>query len=114
MKWAMVAAAALLVAGCEKVVESHSVSAVLTADIAAGKIKLTCRASSTGNCHVLLVTGETIERMSAAAGQSSEATGVTDATQYCLQENAPQNGCRLRKLVQGEQIVRSESKHVVE
>jgi hypothetical protein len=112
MKRVMIVAAALLVAGCGgKVTKSQSVSAMLEADIPSGNVMLNCRASSSGSCHLLLVTGEKIERLSADAGKTATAGGVTDATQYCLQESAPQNGCRLQPLNQGQQIVRSESKY---
>lgn len=112
MKWAMIVAAALLVAGCgTKVTKSQSVSAMLEADLKSGNVILNCRASSTGSCHLLLVTGEKIERLSADTGKTATAGGATDATQYCLQESAPQNGCRLQPLAQGQQIVRSENKY---
>lgn len=112
MKLTMIVATALLVAGCGgKVTKHQSVSAMLEADIPSGKVTLNCRASSTGACHLLLVTGDKIERLSADAGKAAIGAGATGATQFCLQESAPQNGCRLQPLSQGQQIVRSESKY---
>ncbi len=109
MKRTAILATALLLAACGGKTVSHSISAVIEADPEAGNALLTCRESSSSSCHVLFVTGKQLARVEAKVGATATAGGLTPDTQFCLQENAPQNGCRLQPLVKGEQIVRSQA-----
>lgn len=87
----------------------RSVSVVIDADFATGKVKLTCRDSSSGTCHALFTDeggGEPL-RLSAAKGASAEANGLGEGAQFCIGETAPANGCRLMPLRDGAQILRN-------
>ncbi|MES2443115.1 MAG: hypothetical protein V4574_09820 [Pseudomonadota bacterium] len=100
-------AAALLLAGCGGP-EKRSVHATLDADHESGSVTMMCTASSSGTCHGLFVTGSDVARIAAAAGTSAGTTGITSMTRYCLDVAEPGQGCSLRPLAQGEQIVRQE------
>lgn len=100
--------AALLAAGCTHS-EKQSVNALLEADRAHGNVTMTCRESSSGACHALFVTGDKTDRLSAPAGKVAQLSGITTDTQYCLEAEPPQNGCKMSPLEDGQQIVRSES-----
>lgn len=109
MRW-MIASISLLVAGCGEKVDSE-VAAVLEADLQKGTVTMTCRTASTGTCHALFALGDDVIRIEAAAGSASTATGINDLTRYCVGATAPADGCNLRPLVEGEQIVRNRATH---
>lgn len=109
MRW-IIAGIALLLAGCGEKVDSE-VAAILDADLQKGTVTLTCRTSSTGACHALFVLGDDVKRIDAPVNGAATATGITDFTRYCLGATAPGNGCNLRPLVEGQQIVRNRATH---
>jgi hypothetical protein len=106
MRWT-VAAIALLIAGCGQS-GKHSLHATLDADQEGGSVTMMCTASSSGTCYGLFVTGSDVARISAAVGTTSGTTGITAGTRYCLDVAEPTQGCTLKPLAQGEQIVRQE------
>lgn len=101
-------AALALLAGCSGKTEKREVNLVLNADFASGKLLLQCRESTSGSCHVLVAgSGEPV-RLTAAKGESAEnPTGAAEGARFCAGESAPQNGCRLTVLRDGEQIFRA-------
>ncbi|MEP9359423.1 hypothetical protein [Sphingomonas sp. KR3-1] len=99
--------ALVLLAGCSAKTEKQQVSLVLDADFASGKLILTCRDSSSGTCHVLVAGSGQPVRISAPKGGTGEATGAADGAQYCVGSSAPESGCQLHPLKQGEQIFRA-------
>lgn len=101
--------AAVLLAGCSTKTEKQNVSLILEADFASGKLMLTCRESSSGSCHVLVAGGNGgAVRLTAAKGATAEnATGAAEGARFCAGASAPQNGCRLTVLRDGEQIFRA-------
>lgn len=107
MRWT-VAAIALLIAGCGSS-GKRSLHATIEADRAGGTVTMMCTASSSGTCHALFVTGSDMGRVSAAVGTSAGTTGITDETRYCLDVSEPDNGCTLKPLAEGKQIVRHET-----
>lgn len=109
MRWTVAAAfvGALLVAGCGPP-EKRSLHATLDTDQVSGTVTMMCKSSSSGTCHALFVTGSDIDRISAAVGTSSGTTGIMGDTRYCLGVDEPVNGCALKPLAEGEQIVRQE------
>jgi hypothetical protein len=110
MRWTVLAAmvpGALLVAGCGNS-GGHSLHATLDADKEAGTVTMMCTESSSGTCHGLFVDGTNIARISAAVGTSAGTSGITDDTRFCLDTAEPTDGCKLKPLAQGEQIVRQE------
>ncbi len=109
MRWTVVAMA-LLVAGCSDT-GKHSLHATLDADQAGGNVTMMCTESSSGTCYGLLVTGSDVARISAAVGTSAGTTGITEETRYCLDTSEPLQGCTLKVLRAGEQIVRQEKAH---
>jgi hypothetical protein len=106
MRWT-VAAIALLVAGCSQS-GKHSLHATITADQEAGNVTMMCTASSSGTCYGLFVTGSDVARISTAVGTSAGTSGITGETRYCLDVSEPTDGCTLKPLAPGEQIVRQE------
>lgn len=109
MRW-MVAGLALLVAGCGEKVDSE-VAAILEADLQKGTVTMTCRSSSSGTCHALFVLKDDVIRIDAAAGSVATATGINDLFRYCLGSEAPGDGCNLRPVAEGQQIVRHRATH---
>ncbi|MCW3846192.1 hypothetical protein OF829_03005 [Sphingomonas sp. LB-2] len=109
MRWTVVGLA-LLVAGCGEKVDSD-ISAMLETDFQKGTVTMTCRESSTGSCHALFVFKDDVKRLEVAKGSAATATDIVDFTRYCLDVSAPQNGCKLAPLVEGQQIVRRHSSH---
>ena len=105
MRWTVVAMAVLM-AGCAAKGE-RSFDAVLKGDLQAGTLTLTCRDSSTGACHLLVQTGDKVDRIEAAKGTTAAATGLDDRSRYCLDAEAPGDGCRLMPVIEGEQIIRN-------
>ena len=103
-------AMALLVAGCGPKGE-RSLDAVMTGDLQAGTLTMMCRESSSGTCHLLVQTGDKVVRVEAAKGTTTAATGLDDRSRYCLEPEAPADGCTLRPVPEGEQIVRSRKTH---
>jgi hypothetical protein len=99
--------AVVLLAGCSAKTEKQSVSLVLDADFTSGKLVLTCRDSSSGTCHVLVAGNGQPVRISAPKGGTGEATGAAEGAQYCVGSSAPESGCQLHPLKQGEQIFRA-------
>ena len=106
MRWT-VAAIALLVAGCGSS-GKHNLHATLDADREDGSVTMMCTESSSGTCYGLFVTGSDIARITAAVGTTSGTTGITSETRFCLDVAEPTNGCTLKPLAEGEQIVRQE------
>lgn len=107
MNKGMALLALVLLAGCSTQTEKHNVSMVLDADFTTGKLLLKCRESSSGTCHVLVAGAGQPVRISAAKGESAEGDGAGEGARFCAGPNAPQNGCRLTVLRDGEQIYRS-------
>lgn len=99
----------VLLAGCSAKTEKQSVSLVLDADFATGKLMLTCRDSSSGKCHVLVAGGSgAAVRLSADKGATAEnMSGAADGARFCAGASAPENGCRLTVLRDGENIYRA-------
>lgn len=106
MRWT-VAAMALLVAGCGSP-GKHNLHATLDADRESGNVTMMCTESGSGTCYGLFVTGSDVARISAAVGTSSGTSGITGETRYCLDVSEPANGCTLKPLAAGEQIVRQQ------
>lgn len=106
MRWT-VAAISLLVAGCGSS-GKHNLHATLDADREGGSVTMMCTESSSGTCYGLFVTGRDIARITAAVGTTSGTTGITRETRFCLDVAEPANGCTLKPLAEGEQIVRQE------
>lgn len=102
-------AALVLLAGCSTKTVKQNVSMVLDADFASGKLMLNCRDSSSGTCHVLVAGGNGgAVRLSAAKGATAEnPTGAADGARFCAGASAPENGCRLTVLRDGENIYRA-------
>jgi hypothetical protein len=113
MRWTVagVLLGALLVAGCGDA-GKHSIHATLTADPGAGSVTMMCTASSSGTCYALFVSGPNIARISAAVGTSAGTSGIGDDGRYCLDTAEPSDGCKLKPLASGEQIVRQEQAEV--
>lgn len=86
--------------------EKRSLHAMIEADQATGIVTLNCSESSSGTCYALFVTGDDVARLEAKAGTSTGETGITAETRYCVDSVAPANGCTLKPLAQGQQIVR--------
>jgi hypothetical protein len=109
MRWTVagMVLGALLVAGCSTT-NKHSLHATLDADKEAGNVTMMCTASSTGTCYALFVSGPNIARISAAVGTSAATSGIGDDARYCLDTAEPSDGCKLKPLASGEQIVRQE------
>ncbi len=109
MRWTL--GLALVLAGCSggTTTEHKSVRAVLDADFTRGDATLTCTESTSGACHALFVTGDKADRVSAAVGANVAAHGLGDGTRYCIGTEAPQNGCSLRPLRDGQEIYRGRS-----
>jgi len=103
----MVAASALLVAGCTPS-GKHELHATLDADQTAGMVTMMCSQSSSGTCYGLFVTGSDVARITVAVGTTSGTSGITGETRFCLDVSEPTDGCKLKPLMQGEQIVRQE------
>lgn len=105
----MMLAGLVLLAGCSTQTQKQSVSLILDADLASGKLMLTCRDSSSGTCHVLVAGGNGgAVRLSAAKGATAEnPSGAADGARFCAGASEPQNGCRLTVLRDGENIFRS-------
>lgn len=86
--------------------EQKSLRALLDSDLTKGDTTLTCTESTSGACHVLFVTGDKTGRISASVGASAAAHGLGDGTRYCIGAEAPQDGCSLRPLRDGQEIYR--------
>jgi hypothetical protein len=106
MRWTVLAVA-MLVAGCSES-GKHSLHATLDADPGAGNVTMMCTASSSGTCYAMFVSGPNIMRISAAVGTSAGTSGIGDDARYCLDTAEPADGCKLKPLLSGEQIVRQE------
>lgn len=106
----MIAGLALLVAGCGEKVDKN-ISAMLETDFQKGTVTMTCRESSSGTCHALFVFKDDVIRLDAAQGSAATATGIVDFSRYCLDVSAPADGCELKPLVEGQQIVRHRATH---
>lgn len=109
MRW-MVAGLALLVAGCGEKVD-QSISVMLDTDFQKGTVTMTCRESSSGTCHALFLFKDDEVRIEAAKGSAATATGIVDFSRYCVGVSAPANGCDLKPLTEGQQIIRHRATH---
>jgi len=109
MRW-MIAGLALLAAGCTGKVD-HSISVMLETDFQKGTVTMTCRESTSGTCHALFVFKDDAKRLEAAQGSAATVTGIVDFTRYCLGTSAPGNGCDLKPLAEGQQIIRNRVTH---
>ena len=99
-------ALALLLGGCAEMGE-RKVDAMIEARLEAGEALFTCRESSSGPCHAVFVTEATRITAQAKQGEASSATGLSPTTRYCVDASPPDpNGCRLKPLVEGQQIAR--------
>ena len=109
MRW-MIVAAALLAAGCGEKVDSN-IAVLLDTDLQKGTVTMTCRESSSGTCHALFAFRDDVIRLEAAQGSTATATNITEFSRYCVGPTAPGDGCELKKLTEGEQIIRKRSTH---
>lgn len=109
MRW-MAAGMALLVAGCGPKVD-HSISVMLETDFQKGTVTMTCRDSSSGTCYALFAFKDDVKRLEVAKGSAATATEITDFTRYCVGASAPGNGCELKPLTEGQQIIRNRATH---
>lgn len=110
MRWTVLAtlvSGALMVTGCGPS-GKHNLHATLTTDEGAGSVTMMCTESSSGTCYGMFVDGPNIARISAAVGTSAGTSGITGDTRYCLDTTEPSDGCKLKPLRAGEQIVRQE------
>lgn len=107
MNKGMALLALVLLAGCSTKTEKQNVSLVLNADFTTGKLLLKCRESSSGTCHVLVAGAREPVRISAAKGENAEGDGAGEGARFCAGASAPQNGCRLTELRDGENIFRA-------
>lgn len=102
-----VLALALLLGGCAEMGE-RKVDAMIEAKLEAGEALITCRESTSGVCHVVFVTEATRVTAQAKQGEVGSASGLSPTTRYCVDTVAPDpNGCRLKPLVEGQQIARN-------
>jgi hypothetical protein len=86
--------------------EKRSLHAMIEADQASGIVTMSCTESSSGTCYALFVTGDTVERLAVKVGNSAGDTGITAETRYCIDTIEPAEGCTLKPLAEGQQIVR--------
>ena len=109
MRWTMVGLA-LLIAGCGEKVDK-TLSVMLETDFQKGTVIMTCRESSSGTCHALFVFKDDVVRIEAAKGSVATATGIVDFSRYCLDVAPPRDGCELKPLTEGQQIIRNRATH---
>ena len=101
------ASLALLVGWSPSKTQKQNISLILDADFTTGRLLLKCRESSSGTCHVLVAGAREPVRISAAEGESAGGDGAGDGARFCAGASAPQNGCRLTELRDGENIFRA-------
>ena len=111
MKRLAILALAAILPGCGgTVVAATSVDAMIDADFTTGALVLTCRASSSGACHAVLLTDGQRDDLKADIGGTANATGLGDRTTYCVGAAAPDPAtCKPRPLADGQQIIRISS-----
>jgi hypothetical protein len=109
MRWVVIGMA-LRAAGCGEKVDKN-ISAMLETDFQKGTVIMTCRESSSGTCYALFTFKDDVVRIEAAKGTATTATGITDFSRYCLDVAPPKDGCELKPLTEGQQIVRHRATH---
>ena len=109
MRW-MVIGAALLVAGRGPKVD-RNISVMFETDFQKGTVTLTCRDSSSGTCYALFVFKDDVKRLEVPKGSAATATEIVDFTRYCVGDTAPADGCDLKPLTEGQQIIRNRATH---
>ena len=103
-----VAALVLTLAGCGRG-ERSAVSIEVNGDIANNSATITCKASTSGMCHVLFKTGATTRRVETAAGASTTVSGLPAGTSFCGSYAPPElDDCKPIVLTNGHQVVRHE------
>lgn len=102
--------ASCLVAGCTEKVD-RNLSVMFETDFQKGTVTMTCRESSSGTCYALFVFKDDVKRLEVAQGSAATATDIVDFTRYCVGVTAPANGCDLKPLSEGQQIIRNRATH---
>ena len=106
----MVLGLALLAAGCAAKGD-QSLSVMLETDLQKGTVTMTCRESSSGTCYALFAFKDDVKRLEVAKGSTASVTEIVDFTRYCVGTTAPGDGCELKPLADGQQIIRSHTSH---
>jgi len=97
-----------LLAGCGPT-QRDAIAVEVTGDPAAGTATLVCRASTSGACHAVFVTGGVTQAVSATPGNSVRVAKLSTATSYCVGSAAPDAAtCKPVPLLSGRQIVSHE------
>ena len=100
---------ATLLAGCGAG-GPRKIDALIEARLDAGEAVIHCRESNSGICHALFVTEATTVKAEVKQGETGGASALGPETRYCIDARPPDPAtCRLRPLVEGEQIVRATS-----
>lgn len=87
----------------------RNLDAQLDADFATGKVRITCKYSSSGRCFALFLTAEGQMKGEAFAGSNATVEGVGDGSRYCVDVSQPDPAkCRPKPLSPGKQIVHVE------
>lgn len=87
----------------------RNLDAELDADFATGKVRVTCRYSSSGRCFALFLTVGGQVKGEAFAGSNATVEGVGDGSRYCVDVRQPDPmKCRPKPLAAGKQIVHVE------
>lgn len=87
----------------------RNLDAELDADFATGKVRVTCRYSSSGRCFALFMTIDGQVKGEAFAGSNVKVEGIGDGSRYCVDVRQPDPArCHPKPLGPGKQIVHVE------
>jgi hypothetical protein len=90
-------------------VRRAAIEAEMSGDAAHGTATMTCRASTSGTCHALFLTGEATKTGEAPVGASATVTGLAPATRFCVGASEPDPPrCHPMDLTDVRQTVRHE------